>query len=270
MDRPSFPRRCFGILNPETRLAMLLLAALALAPTSARASRGLERSPLPEARSVAAVDEQLEQDLATIEPGGGAASAATAPQGVLAEAQELYARLASQAPPVERAVVAQAPSLDTAWPTASSSLLGLALGYRGVPYRWGGASRAGLDCSGLIVRAAADAGKALPHSAALLYRLAEPVADDELRPGDLVFFANTYKPGISHVGIYSEGSRFLQASSAQGEVGLGDLAHPYYRRKYAGAGRLRLGKRVADTAISSLRAMGRAVTAPFRLGPPTP
>ncbi len=147
-------------------------------------------------------------------------------------------------------------------------LLDLALSYRGVPYRWGGASRDGLDCSGLIVRAAADVGRLLPHSAARLHELAQPVPDGELRPGDLVFFANTYKPGISHVGIYRGGSQFLQASSATGQVSTGDLRSPYYRAKYAGAGRLALEDGASGTGISPPSVFGRTLEAPLRLGLP--
>jgi cell wall-associated NlpC family hydrolase len=149
----------------------------------------------------------------------------------------------------------------------AAPLLDVALAYRGVPYRWGGASRDGLDCSGLVVRAALDLGRRLPHSAAELFRFGDPVTGDDLQPGDLVFFANTYKRGISHVGISEGGSRFLAASSAAGKVTVGDLNWPYYRDQYAGARRLSFGARVAQAAQRLNSAAGTALTAPFRLGP---
>jgi cell wall-associated NlpC family hydrolase len=166
------------------------------------------------------------------------------------------------------------PSLDgTPRGGAKDSLLRLALDYVGVPYRWGDATKGGVDCSGLIVRAAADLGQRLPHSAARLYDLGEPVAKGTLRPGDLVFFADTYRPGVSHVGIYEGGTSFVHASSSAGRVTLGDLDDPYFQSKYAGAGRLPLsGDRaepapdpqplhrdrvIADMRVGDLRAPGR-------------
>lgn len=198
------------------------------------------------------------------------------PDQIWADALRLYDQLSG------RPADASAPAIDLRPPdppvgaadretapmeSEGAPLLELALSYRGVPYRWGGVSRDGLDCSGLIVRAAADAGRLLPHSAAGLYELAQPVPDSELRAGDLVFFANTYKPGISHVGIYRGGSQFLQASSATGQVSTGDLKAPYYRAKYAGAGRLSLAGAVG-TAPSPPLTFGRTLAAPPRLGLP--
>jgi cell wall-associated NlpC family hydrolase len=117
-------------------------------------------------------------------------------------------------------------------------ILDLALRYRGVPYRWGGANRGGVDCSGLIIRAAADGGKpGLPHSAAELWKIGTPVAKEDLQAGDLVFFKNTYKPGVSHVGIFVGGTKFLHASSRKRKVTTGNLAEPYFVRHWAGARR---------------------------------
>ncbi len=125
----------------------------------------------------------------------------------------------------------------------TSVILALAMRYQGVPYAWGGANRGGLDCSGLIIRAAADAGKpGLPHSAAELWKIGTRIPKAELRPGDLVFFKNTYKPGISHVGVFSGGTKFLHASSGKGKVTVGDLEDPYFVKKWAGARRWRPGE----------------------------
>ncbi len=141
------------------------------------------------------------------------------------------------------------PSLDgTPRGEGAGSLLRLALDYAGVPYRWGGATKCGVDRSGLIVRAAADLGQRLPRWAARLHDLSEPVAKGTLPPGDLVFFADTYKPGISHVGIYEGGTSFLHASSSAGRVTLGDVDDPYSQSKYAGAGRLSLSGDRAEPA----------------------
>jgi len=208
-------------------------------------------------------------------------ASAGGPDAVLADAQAFYRRLTSQpitinpqTPGHSAAQVAVASGAaigdlegfaQTSAATAGASpLLELALNYSGVPYKWGGASRDGLDCSGLVVRAARDLGLRLPHSAAELYQFGEPVPDSALQAGDLVFFANTYKPGISHVGIYESGSRFVQASSGAGKVTVGDLNRPYYQRHYAGARRLSIGTRILATARRWAASAGAALTAPFR------
>jgi cell wall-associated NlpC family hydrolase len=111
--------------------------------------------------------------------------------------------------------------------------------YAGTPYVWGGESRYGFDCSGFIIRVMRDLGyKALPHSAAEQFKYGQPVAQAMLRPGDLVFFANTYKPGISHVGIYIGKRRFIHAASTRLGTIVSSLDTQPYSRKYAGGRRL--------------------------------
>jgi cell wall-associated NlpC family hydrolase len=111
--------------------------------------------------------------------------------------------------------------------------------YAGTPYVWGGESRYGFDCSGFIIRVMRDLGyHALPHSAAEQFKYGQPVAQALLKPGDLVFFANTYKPGISHVGIYIGKRRFIHAASTRQGTIISSLDSQPYCRKYAGARRL--------------------------------
>jgi cell wall-associated NlpC family hydrolase len=147
---------------------------------------------------------------------------------------------------------------------ASRLVLDRALAYRGTPYQWGGVSREGLDCSGLVLRVLSEFGLRVPHSAALLFGLGQPVENDELLPGDLVFFRDTYKPGISHVGIFDEGSQFVHASNAAGQVALGDMNRSYFRNRYAGARRL-LPADASGAPRQSLTLAGKVVTAPLRL-----
>lgn len=106
----------------------------------------------------------------------------------------------------------------------------------GVPYRYGGATRAGFDCSGLTQFAYRAAGIAIPRTAAAQHHDAVAVARAALQPGDLVFFA-TGRGGVDHVGIYAGDGRFVHAPSSGRAVSFGDLADPWYAARYAGAGR---------------------------------
>jgi cell wall-associated NlpC family hydrolase len=116
--------------------------------------------------------------------------------------------------------------------------------YAGTPYVWGGESRYGFDCSGFIIRVMRDLGyKALPHSAAEQFKYGTPIAQSLLKPGDIVFFANTYKPGISHVGIYVGKRRFIHAASTRQGTIVSSLDASPYKQKYAGARRLIAVKR---------------------------
>lgn len=111
--------------------------------------------------------------------------------------------------------------------------------YAGTPYVWGGESRRGFDCSGMIIRVMRDLGyKALPHSAAEQFKYGKPIAQPLLKPGDLVFFANTYKAGISHVGIYLGKRRFIHAAGTGKGTIVSSLDESKFQVKYAGARRL--------------------------------
>ena len=87
-----------------------------------------------------------------------------------------------------------------------------ALTMRGKPYRYGGYSPQGFDCSGLVHYSYAQAGGSLPRNTNGLWARSRGIDRGEIRPGDLLFFNQDGKRN-SHVGIYIGGNRFVHAPS---------------------------------------------------------
>jgi len=81
-------------------------------------------------------------------------------------------------------------------------------------------------------------GVTLPRTATEQYYHGASIPNGQLQPGDLVFFKNTYKHGISHVGIYAGAGKFIHAANAHKGVRMDNLGDSYYRSHYAGARRV--------------------------------
>ncbi|MFN3716108.1 MAG: C40 family peptidase [Thiobacillus sp.] len=110
----------------------------------------------------------------------------------------------------------------------------------GSPYRLGGDSpETGMDCSGFVGHVfRATLGLTLPRDSRAISESTRPLADDELRPGDLVFF-NTLNRAYSHVGIYLGDQRFVHAASSRtGSVRVSRLDERYWQSRYEGARRV--------------------------------
>ena len=131
-------------------------------------------------------------------------------------------------------------AIEKTQPTAggkSSKILNTALSFKGVKYRFGGASPAGFDCSGFVMYVFDKNGVKLPRTADKQYEVGKPIAKKtELKPGDLVFF-ETYEKGASHVGIYQGNGNFVHASTSRG-VTVSGLSESYYASRYLGARRV--------------------------------
>jgi LysM repeat protein len=99
----------------------------------------------------------------------------------------------------------------------------------GVPYKWAGNTPDGFDCSGFIYYTFNQAGKQIGRFSSEGY-FSRSYYIDKPQPGDLVFFANTYKPGISHMGIYIGNNEFIHAGSNGVEIS--NLDNPYYKKHF--------------------------------------
>ena len=117
-------------------------------------------------------------------------------------------------------------------PPTHSSVVAIAEHYLGVPYRWGGASPSGFDCSGLVMYVYAQVGVSLPHSSYSQYGMGSPVSRGDLQPGDLVFF-----DGLGHVGIYVGGNSFIHAPHTGDVVKISSISG-WYASTYVGARRI--------------------------------
>lgn len=115
-------------------------------------------------------------------------------------------------------------------PQASVSAISFAKGLMGIPYVWGGSTLSGFDCSGFIYYVFNKTGKSIGrYSAAGYYDRSYYV--DQPQPGDLVFFANTYTKGISHLGIYLGDRQFIHADETYG-VKISSLDSTYYKAHF--------------------------------------
>jgi len=156
-------------------------------------------------------------------------------------------------PPLARALSVDLGPLSE----AGERIMRVAEPYLGAPYRLGGDTAAGIDCSGLTKAVYARFGCALPRQSRLQAGLGTPVAATELAPGDLLFFATNRDVGISHVGIYLGGGRMLHSSPRRGGVGVDRLSGTDYERWFVAARRLaRAGGQ--DTALGTPDRPGRA------------
>ncbi len=111
--------------------------------------------------------------------------------------------------------------------------------YIGIPYKWGGNTLAGLDCSGFVQKVFANSvGVFLPRTAKEMSTIGEQVQKiEDLNPGDLVFF-NTRRFSFSHVGIYIGNNKFIHSPRKGKVVIVEDIDQSYWVKRFNGGRRV--------------------------------
>ncbi len=117
-----------------------------------------------------------------------------------------------------------------------------ALDFQGTRYKYGGTTRSGMDCSGLICTAYAAADIDLPRTSAAMYNQARMLELDDLRKGDFIFFATgKNKRKVNHVAMVTQVTpaeiRFIHSTSSRGVI-VSSLNEPYWIKAYVSAGRI--------------------------------
>ncbi len=139
----------------------------------------------------------------------------------------------------------------------ASDLVMSAMNFLGVPYKRGGKSlESGFDCSGFTRHIfEMSVGLVLPHRADEQARLSSliPIKQDELKPGDLVFF-NTMKRTFSHVGIYVGDGKFIHSPRVGSAVRVEDMREAYWAKRFTGARRADLSAAQTSADAGKLQA----------------
>lgn len=125
------------------------------------------------------------------------------------------------------------PSL-TATSALGERIVQTALRFLGIPYRWGGTSYAGLDCSGFVQKVFELNGIRLPRLGRHQAQVGAPVPDlSLLQPGDRLYFRSNKQP-IAHTGIYIGNGYFIHAARSRGRVAIDRITAPQYLRTLVG------------------------------------
>ncbi|MDR1976450.1 MAG: C40 family peptidase [Campylobacteraceae bacterium] len=109
----------------------------------------------------------------------------------------------------------------------------------GTPYKIGGMSKNGVDCSGFVKIIYEEVySKTLGRTSADIYEKSQKITESDLREGDLVFFKTSKNnAAVNHVGIYLKNGRFVHASTTRGVV-VSDIDSEYYQNSFVGGGRV--------------------------------
>ena len=135
---------------------------------------------------------------------------------------------------------ASADSAPAAKPSnvTGAMILAEAQKYLGSPYVYGGSTPAGFDCSGFVYYVLKQLGFSPTRTPAAQFNMGTTVSKNNLKVGDIVFFAGTAASGVSHVGIYAGNGQFIHAPNSRSTVSYSDLTTGYWAQHYHGARRV--------------------------------
>ena len=120
-------------------------------------------------------------------------------------------------------------SPGTGGSTLGASLINYALKFIGIPYKWGGNTASGIDCSGFVRVVFSSHGIQLPRVARDQARVGQEIGWNELQPGDRLYFA--CKGGaVDHAGIYMGNGLFIHSSTGHGGVAIDKIMTPLFAR----------------------------------------
>ena len=126
--------------------------------------------------------------------------------------------------------------------TKTNKILSEAEKYLGTPYRFGGTTKDGFDCSGLVCKAFTESKTPLPRRSEDQSKMGKEIAIESVKPGDLLFFATAAKDKVSHVGIVHEVMnlgeiKFIHASTSKGVI-ISSLSEKYWNLAFLFAKRI--------------------------------
>ncbi|MGY4515482.1 C40 family peptidase [Lysobacter sp. HA18] len=177
----------------------------------------------------------------TVGMGADSADAPADSRAALPDSMSLSDRALMLASDINRLIVPGSRSTSaTATPVTgrAQSVLARAFALLGTPYRWGGTSTEGFDCSGLVGYVFRNAlGVELPRVARDQAQTGTMVDRSQLTAGDLVFFS-THSSGVDHVGIYIGNGKFLHAPRTGRDVTVSELDTGYWNGKFVQARRV--------------------------------
>jgi cell wall-associated NlpC family hydrolase len=134
---------------------------------------------------------------------------------------------------------APADTKDSAPVTAQcAEIIEAAKSYLGTPYRSGGTSHNGVDCSGFITAVYMEFNIRLPRTSLDQSTYGERISPSKLQPADLVFFKTSRRQSVSHVGIYLGKGKFIHASTRSHRVRIDHMEDDYFRKRFVVARRI--------------------------------
>jgi cell wall-associated NlpC family hydrolase/nucleoid-associated protein YgaU len=240
------------VAGADTQRAAVVSAPASQAPAPVAASAP---AALSQPAAAAAPASQASAPAAQSQPAAASApaaqsqpaAAAAAPSAAKPTSPSPSAATSSAATSAATAKASAAPKPAPAAPVAvvappagapTDGLAGAGLKFLGSPYVWGGSSPSGFDCSGLVWYVSRQVGKPLSRGMFGQYNSGSHPGRDQLQVGDLVFFQNTFSPGLSHNGIYIGNGQFVHAADEAAGVTISSLNTAYWSSHWFGATRL--------------------------------